>query len=78
MQVGKSELEKNTGDYLPEGETVKVYIRSEKTLMVLLPGQPDYELVASKPNEFDVTEKGEVTAMSFIQPNGKLKEKRKK
>ncbi len=86
----KGELEKYTGDYLLEGETVKVYTRGGNTLMVLIPGQPDYELVAAKLHEFDlkiakgysvkfdVNEKGEVTAMSFIQPNGTFKAPRKK
>ncbi len=90
MKVEKGDLKKYTGDYLLEGETVKVYIRSENTLMVLVPGQPDYELVAAKPHEFDlkiakgysvkfdVNEKGEVTALSFVQPEGTFKATRKK
>jgi hypothetical protein len=72
------------------GTTVKVYIRSENTLMVLVPGQPDYELVPAKQDEFDLkimkgfsvkfdlNEKGESTAINFIQPNGIFKAPKKK
>jgi hypothetical protein len=66
-----------------------VYLRDEKTLMVLVPGQPDYEMVPVKENifnfkalsgysvQFEKDEKGKVTSMSFIQPNGTFKAKRK-
>ncbi|HEY6502543.1 MAG TPA: serine hydrolase [Chitinophagaceae bacterium] len=90
VKVEKSDLQKYVGDYDLEGTTVKVYIRGENTLMVLLPGQPDYELVPAKKDEFDlkvakgysvrfeVTDNNEVTSMSFIQPNGTFKATRKK
>jgi hypothetical protein len=91
IEVSNKELQVFTGDYLLPGPTVvKVYIRNEKTLMVLVPGQPDYELVPVKENlfnfkiisgysvRFDKDEKGEVTALSFIQPNGTFKANRKK
>jgi len=89
MDVKKSDLEKYTGDYDMMGTTVKVYIRGENTLMVLIPGQPDYELVPTQKDEFDLkilkgysvkfelNEKGESTAISFIQPNGTFKAKKK-
>ena len=88
--IKKDDLEKYTGDYDLAGETVKVYIRGENTLMVLIPGQPDYELVAARLHEFDikiakgysvkfdVNDKGEVTALSFVQPNGTFRAPRKK
>ncbi len=90
IEVGKNDLQKYVGDYDLDGVNVKVYIRGEKTLMVLIPGQPDYELVATKPYEFDLKiakgysvkfdadDKGEVTALSFVQPNGTFKATRKK
>lgn len=90
IEVGKNDLQKYAGDYDLEGTNVKVYMRGEKTLMVLIPGQPDYELAPTKPNEFDLTiakgysvkfdvnEKGEVTALSFVQPEGIFKATRKK
>ncbi len=81
----KTELEKYTGDYLLSSVTVKVYIKDEKTLYVLVPGQPDYELVPVDKNkfalkavngyfvQFGVNEKGETTDLTFLQPNGNFK-----
>ena len=89
FNVEKKDLEKYLGDYELGAVTVKVYIRGESTLMVLVPGQPDYELVPTKKDEFnlkvmkgysvkfDVNEKGETSGMSFIQPNGTFKAKKK-
>jgi hypothetical protein len=82
MEVGGLELQKYVGDYDLAGTTVKVYIRGESTLMVLVPGQPDYELVPSEPDlfklkiadgysvKFDLDTDGVVTKLSFLQPNG--------
>jgi CubicO group peptidase (beta-lactamase class C family) len=87
--VLKAELEKYVGDYDLNGTNVKVYIKGDKTLMVFIPGQPDYELVANKKDEFDlkiakgysvkfeVTENNEIKSMTFIQPNGNFKATRK-
>jgi len=88
-KANKNELEKYVGEYDLNGTTVKVYIKAENTLMVLVPGQPDYELVPNKKDEFDlkvvkgynvkfeVNEKNEVLSMTFLQPNGNFKAKRK-
>jgi len=90
IEVGKKELEKYVGDYDLNGATVKVYIRGENTLMVLVPGQPDYELAAATEHVFDlkvakgysvkfeVNDKNEVESLSFVQPNGIFKATRKK
>jgi hypothetical protein len=90
ITVQKKDLEKYSGDYDLSGTIVKVYIRGENTLMVMVTGQPDYELVPSKTHEFnfkiikgysvkfDVNENGDVTALSFIQPNGTFKATKKK
>jgi CubicO group peptidase (beta-lactamase class C family) len=91
IDVKKEDLEKLVGEYeLPGPAIVKVYIRGEKTLMVLVPGQPDYELVPVKENmfnlkiisgysvKFEKDEKGNISSLSFIQPNGTFKAKRKK
>jgi CubicO group peptidase (beta-lactamase class C family) len=90
MVVGKKELEKYVGDYVLTGATVKVYIRGENTLMVLVPGQPDYELVATTVHAFDlkvlkgysvkfeVNTDQVVLGMSFVQPNGIFKATKKK
>jgi CubicO group peptidase (beta-lactamase class C family) len=90
MVVSKADLEKYMGEYNMAGTTVKVYINDKNTLMVLVPGQPDYELVPVKKDEFDLkimkgfsvkfdmNEKGESTAINFIQPNGTFKAPKKK
>ncbi len=91
IDVSKADLEKYTGDYeLPGPTVVKVYIRGDKTLMVLVPGQPDYEMLPVKPDlfnfkaisgfsvRFEKNDAGEVTALYFIQPNGTFKATRKK
>lgn len=89
IKVTKESLAKYVGEYQLPGAIAKVYIRGENTLMVLVPGQPDYELVPTKLHEFDfkilkgfsvrfnVNDKSESTELSFIQPNGTFKAKRK-
>jgi CubicO group peptidase (beta-lactamase class C family) len=89
IAIAKSDLQMYVGDYQLGGIVVKVYIRGENTLMVLVPGQPDYELVPSKKHEFDlkilkgysvkfdVSDKNVASALSFIQPNGVFKATRK-
>lgn len=90
MAVTKNDLQPYLGEYELDGMTVKIYIRGENTLMVLVPGQPDYELVPTKKHNFDfkamkgfsvrfdVDEKGVATGVSFVQPNGTFSGKRKK
>ncbi len=83
--VSKDSLQKYTGDYMLSGTTVKVYIKGENTLYVFVPGQPEYELVPTDKDKFNLkiisgysvqftsNTKGEVTEMMFIQPNGTFK-----
>ncbi len=83
--VTKEILEKYTGDYLLSSVVVKVYIKENKTLFVLVPGQPDYELVPMGNDkfalklvngyfvQFGVNEKGATSDLTFIQPNGNFK-----
>ena len=77
------------GEYSLGAATVKVYIKDNKTLYVLVPGQPDYELVPVDKHkfalkiangfylQFELNEKGESTEATFMQPNGNFKAKRK-
>lgn len=88
--VTNDELKKYVGEYELSGATIKVYIKNEKTLYVLVPGQPDYELVANGNNkfaikvaagfyvQFEVNEKGETKSLTFMQPNGNFKAEKKK
>ena len=83
------ELKKFVGDYELAGYTAKVYLKNENILYVFIPGQPEYETVPTGNNEFklkvlsgysvkfEVDDKGVVTGVSFIQPNGTFKAKKK-
>lgn len=82
------ELQKYVGEYELGGITTKVYLKNN-TLFVFVPGQPEYETIAAGNHEFklkvltgysvkfDLNDKGVVTGVSFIQPNGTFKAKRK-
>ena len=88
--IKADELKKYVGDYELSGATVKVYIKDEKTLYVLVPGQPDYELVPVDKNkfaikiaagfylQFEVNDKEETQSLTFVQPNGNFKATKKK
>lgn len=78
------------GDYeLAPGAIAKFYIKGEKTLYAFIEDQPEYELVATDKNKFELkilkgysvtfeeNGKGEITAASFVQPDGTFKAKRK-
>jgi hypothetical protein len=88
-ETTKDEIKKYIGEFeLAPGAVVKFYIKGEKTLFAFIEGQPEYELVATDKNKFDLkalkgysvlfeeNNKGEVTAVSFIQPNGTMKAKK--
>jgi CubicO group peptidase (beta-lactamase class C family) len=87
-EITPAQLKIYVGDYDFGGQVAKIYIRGENTLMFLVPGQPDYELVPVKEHEFKlkiaegfsvrfVLENGKVTELHSIQPNGTYKAKRK-
>lgn len=88
-EITKDELQKYVGEYELGGVVAKVYIKGEKTLYVLVPGQPDYELVPVDQYKFsfrilstysvlfDINDKGESTGLTFMQPNGNFRAKRK-
>ena len=88
--ITKEELQKYVGDYdLRGAAVVKVYIKDDKTLFVLVPGQPDYELIAVEKDkfalkaisgyfvQFELNDKGESNSLTFIQPNGNFKATKK-
>jgi|KBSSwiStaDraftv2_1062776.scaffolds.fasta_scaffold80271_2 CubicO group peptidase (beta-lactamase class C family) len=90
IAVKKSDLEKYVGEYeLQPGAIAKFYIKGENTLYAFIEGQPEFELVATDKNKFDLkiikgysvtfeeNDKGEIVAASFVQPNGTFKGKRK-
>ncbi|HRP32681.1 MAG TPA: serine hydrolase [Agriterribacter sp.] len=80
-------LQKYTGEYELGGITVRVYLKGE-TLFVFVPGQPEYETIAVGDHTFKLKKiegysvkfaitGDKVTGVSFIQPNGVFKAKRK-
>ena len=85
--ISKEELQKYVGEYELGGMTAKVYLKGE-ILFVFVPGQPEYETIALGDHtfklkvlegfsvKFDVAG-DKVAGMSFIQPNGTFKAKRK-
>lgn len=90
LEVKRADLEKFAGDYeLSAGAVAKFYIKGENTLVAYIAGQPEYELVATDKNkfelkslkgysvQFDENEKGEIISANFVQPNGTFKAKRK-
>jgi CubicO group peptidase (beta-lactamase class C family) len=84
-----AELQKYTGDYDLAGMVAKVYVKDGKTLFVLVPGQPDYEMIALGNDKFAVkilsgfylqfgpSGAAKITEATFIQPNGSFKAVRK-
>jgi hypothetical protein len=84
-EIKKEDLQKYTGEYELNGGIVKLYIKNDKTLYALVPGQPEYELVPVDKDkfgikvisgyfiQFSVDDKNKVNDLTFIQPNGNFK-----
>jgi len=84
-EVKKEDLQKYVGDYDLSGTIAKVYVKNENTLYVMVPGQPEYELLSTDKDkfalkvlsgyfvQFALNEKSQVTDLTFIQPNGNFK-----
>lgn len=90
VPVPKETLQKYIGVYLFGGMEATVHLKGEDQLMLDVPGQTDYTLVPVEKDkfalkglsgftiEFNINEKGEVTALTSIQPNGRYKAEKKK
>lgn len=89
VNLEKEEMEKYIGEYkLTPQVTTKVYLKDDK-LFVFIPGQPEYELLSIGKNKFEIiilegyklefiiNDKGMVTDLLFIQPNGNFSAKKK-
>ncbi len=89
-QVSKDSLLKYVGEYELGGTIGKIYLKNDNTLYMSVPGQPEYELFATDKDKFEIKglkgfkiqfnldDKGEVTELMAIQPNGTFKAQRKK
>jgi len=85
VEIEKKVLESYVGEYEIGGMTAKVYLKGEKDLYLLVPGQPEYELLATSTHHFLIKilegykvefldgPNGKIEAMNFIQPNGTFK-----
>ncbi len=81
-------LKKYEGEYELPGASAKVYTKGN-TLFAFVPGQPEYELTSVGNDKFNFKalsgfalqfhkdDKGNVNAVSFIQPNGTFKAAKK-
>jgi len=82
IEVSENELDKFVGTYDIAGTELKVYIKNKTTLYFFVAGQPEYEQLATGKNKFSFksvegfglefieNEKGEITGVIVIQPNG--------
>ncbi len=52
--LDRAALERFTGDYDLMGRTLSVALKSDDTLLVSIPGQPDYELTPYKGTQFEI------------------------
>lgn len=87
VDLSSDALTKYVGDYDLEGTTIKIYLRGT-TLMLLVPGQPDYETVPVGNDTFDFVivkgyslkfgmEDGKAKTVTIIQPHGNFTAKKK-
>jgi CubicO group peptidase (beta-lactamase class C family) len=89
LAVTNDELQAYVGEYELAGMTAKFYLKeSGSTLYLFVPGQPEYELLATDQHAFVIknldgfkikfTESnGKITEATFIQPNGTFVARRK-
>ena len=78
------DLKKYISIFSLAGAEIKTYLK-ENVLYVLVPGQPEYELVPVGNHKFDfkkvagyavnfeMNDKGDVLSLTFVQPNGNFK-----
>jgi hypothetical protein len=88
--VQTESLQKYTGEYDFEGTTVKVNLKDTNTLILVVPEQPEMELVpVSKGRfsikfmegysiEFTASDKGDITELIFKSPDEEVKAPKKK
>ncbi|MEM9680387.1 MAG: serine hydrolase, partial [Bacteroidota bacterium] len=89
IDIDAETLEQYVGEYELAGTTIKVYTKNETTLYVFVPGQPEYELIATDTHKFSFkvlegfkleflsSDDGKINALKTIQPNGTFTAQRK-
>lgn len=90
IKVDKNDLKKYAGEFELGPQIVKFEVRGDGVLWASIAGQPDYELVPVKKDEFNLKilsgfsvrfeadDKGDYNTAYFVQPNGTFKAIRKK
>jgi CubicO group peptidase (beta-lactamase class C family) len=90
VEVDPETLKRYVGEFSIGPTTITVFIKKEKTLYLKVPGQPDYELMATGEHEFvfkaiegfkahfKEDENGEINSLLMIQPQGNFTAQRKK
>lgn len=89
IDVDLETLNTYVGEYEISGMTITLSVKNEKTLYALVPGQPEYELLATEKHMFSLKkldgykikfvegENGKIVKMKMIQPNGTFVANRK-
>jgi CubicO group peptidase (beta-lactamase class C family) len=88
LAMDKATLEVYVGEYELTGMMARFYLKEGTTLYLLVPGQPEYELMATEKHVFVIKNLdgfkikfnevgGEIAEATFIQPNGTFVAKRK-
>ncbi|MBN1388455.1 MAG: serine hydrolase [Bacteroidales bacterium] len=89
VEADKETLESYTGEYELAGTLIKVYVKGENKLFVLVPGQPEYELLFTGEHkflikdlegysaQFIIGDNNKINELKFIQPNGVFTAKKK-
>jgi hypothetical protein len=89
INLDKSRLDAYTGEYALGEIVTRFYTKSDQTLFLFVPGQPEYELIPTGMNKFSIKklngyniefvedENKNVTGVLFIQPNGTFKAMKK-
>ncbi|MGC1392521.1 MAG: M1 family metallopeptidase [Bacteroidales bacterium] len=89
-ELPAEKLQKYVGDYELEEVLVKVALKDNKTLSLIIPEQPEMELIPLSRDKFSIkymegysvvftnNDKGEVTDLIFSSPGGEKKATRKK
>lgn len=88
IAIKADDLNKYVGEFVLSGVSIKTYIKGG-ALYVLVPGQPEYELMPVGTNRFDfkavkgysvlfdMDEKNQPAGLTFIQPNGNFRAAKK-
>ena len=88
-EVSKDILQSYVGEYEISSVTIKVYIKGGNDLFMMVPGQPEYNLVPADKDKFSLknlsgfsvqftrNDKNEIDGLLSIQPNGTFKAKKK-